>query len=90
MNNSYTREIAAALLIDVNGNVLLQQRDNILHIIQPGKVGLFGGGTKKARKHSWSVLSERSPKKPASIFLPNDFNIYSAWTGLIRRDLAIT
>jgi 8-oxo-dGTP pyrophosphatase MutT (NUDIX family) len=43
MNNSYTREIAAALLIDVNGNVLLQQRDNILHIIQPGKVGLFGG-----------------------------------------------
>jgi 8-oxo-dGTP diphosphatase len=43
MNNSYTREIAAALLIDVNGNVLLQQRDNIPHIIQPGKVGLFGG-----------------------------------------------
>jgi len=43
MNNSYTREIGAALLIDFNGNVLLQQRDNILHIIQPGKVGLFGG-----------------------------------------------
>ena len=43
MNSSYTREIAAALLIDVNGNVLLQQRDNIPHIIQPGKVGLFGG-----------------------------------------------
>ena len=43
MNNSYTREIAAALLIDVNGNMLLQQRDNIPHIIQPGKVGLFGG-----------------------------------------------
>jgi 8-oxo-dGTP diphosphatase len=43
MNNSYTREIAAALLIDVNGNVLLQQRDNIPNIIQPGKVGLFGG-----------------------------------------------
>lgn len=43
MNNSYTREIAASLLIDVNGNMLLQQRDNIPHIIQPGKVGLFGG-----------------------------------------------
>ena len=89
MNNSYTREIAAALLIDVNGNVLLQQRDNILPSFSPEK-SASSGGTGKARKHSWSVLSERSPKKPASIFLPNDFNIYSAWTGLIRRDLAIT
>ena len=43
MSTPHFREIAAALLIDVNGNVLLQQRDNILHIIQPGKVGLFGG-----------------------------------------------
>lgn len=43
MNNPYIREIAAALLIDMNGNLLLQRRDNIPHIIQPGKVGLFGG-----------------------------------------------
>jgi 8-oxo-dGTP pyrophosphatase MutT (NUDIX family) len=43
MNNPCTREVAAALLIDVNGNMLLQQRDNIPHIVQPGKVGFFGG-----------------------------------------------
>ncbi|MCV0387485.1 MAG: NUDIX hydrolase [Nitrobacter sp.] len=43
MSNQYTREIAAALLIDVSGNLLLQRRDNVPHIIQPGKVGLFGG-----------------------------------------------
>jgi|SRR5687768_906964 8-oxo-dGTP pyrophosphatase MutT (NUDIX family) len=43
MSSPYIREIAAALLIDVNGNLLLQRRDNIPDIIQPGKVGLFGG-----------------------------------------------
>jgi 8-oxo-dGTP pyrophosphatase MutT (NUDIX family) len=43
MSNPYIREIAAALLIDINGNLLLQRRDNVPHIIQPGKVGLFGG-----------------------------------------------
>lgn len=43
MSNPYSREIAAALLIDVNGSLLLQRRDNIPDIIQPGKVGLFGG-----------------------------------------------
>ena len=43
MSDPYIREFAAALLIDVNGNMLLQQRDNVPHIFQPGKVGLFGG-----------------------------------------------
>lgn len=43
MSNPYIREIAAALLIDINGDLLLQRRDSIPHIIQPGKVGLFGG-----------------------------------------------
>ena len=43
MSTPHFREIAAALLIDVNGNLLLQRRDNVPHIVQPGKVGLFGG-----------------------------------------------
>lgn len=37
------REIAAAILIDVRGCLLLQQRDSIPGILQPGKIGLFGG-----------------------------------------------
>jgi 8-oxo-dGTP diphosphatase len=38
-----TREIAAAILIDTIGRVLLQRRDDKPDILQPGKVGLFGG-----------------------------------------------
>jgi 8-oxo-dGTP pyrophosphatase MutT (NUDIX family) len=37
------REIAAAILIDTVGRVLLQLRDEKAGIIQPGKVGMFGG-----------------------------------------------
>jgi 8-oxo-dGTP pyrophosphatase MutT (NUDIX family) len=37
------REISAAILIDRNGHVLLQRRDDKPDIVQPGKVGLFGG-----------------------------------------------
>ena len=37
------REIAAAILIDTNGRLLLQRRDDTPNILQPGKVGMFGG-----------------------------------------------
>lgn len=37
------RKTAAALLIDTEGRLLLQRRDNIPSILYPGKVGLFGG-----------------------------------------------
>ena len=37
------REIAAAILIDTNGRVLLQRRDDKPDILQPGKVAMFGG-----------------------------------------------
>jgi 8-oxo-dGTP diphosphatase len=37
------REVACALLIDTRGCLLLQRRDDIPGILQPGKVGLFGG-----------------------------------------------
>jgi 8-oxo-dGTP diphosphatase len=45
MNNNQLRhrEIACAILIDSHGRFLLQQRDDIVGIIHPGKVGLFGG-----------------------------------------------
>jgi 8-oxo-dGTP pyrophosphatase MutT (NUDIX family) len=45
MNNNQPRhrEIACAILIDSHGRFLLQQRDDIVGIIHPGKVGLFGG-----------------------------------------------
>ncbi len=37
------REIACALILDTKGRALLQRRDDIPGIIQPGKLGLFGG-----------------------------------------------
>ncbi len=43
MNGSRHREIACAVLIDTSQRFLLQQRDNIVGILHPGKVGLFGG-----------------------------------------------
>ncbi len=43
MNALRHREIACAIIIDRFGRFLLQQRDDIVGIIHPGKVGLFGG-----------------------------------------------
>jgi 8-oxo-dGTP pyrophosphatase MutT (NUDIX family) len=37
------REVAAAVVFDTSGSLLLQQRDNIPGILCPGKVALFGG-----------------------------------------------
>ena len=43
MNSSGHREVACAILIDTRGHFLLQQRDDVVGILHPGKVGLFGG-----------------------------------------------
>jgi 8-oxo-dGTP pyrophosphatase MutT (NUDIX family) len=37
------REVACALLVDARGRLLLQRRDDIPNILQPGKLCLFGG-----------------------------------------------
>lgn len=37
------REIACAIILDVEGRLLLQQRDDVIGILDPGKVTLFGG-----------------------------------------------
>lgn len=45
MSNNSVRhhEFAGAIIIDTLGRFLLQQRDDIVGITNPGKVGLFGG-----------------------------------------------
>ena len=37
------REIACAIILDAEGRLLLQQRDDVVGILHPGKVTLFGG-----------------------------------------------
>ena len=41
--NPGVRKIAAAIVFDTSGRLLLQQRDNIPGILFPGRIGLFGG-----------------------------------------------
>jgi 8-oxo-dGTP diphosphatase len=43
MSGSRHREIACAIMTDTRGRFLLQRRDDIVGILHPGKVGLFGG-----------------------------------------------
>ena len=45
MNNDTLRhrETTGAIIIDRFGRFLLQQRDNLVGITNPGKIGLFGG-----------------------------------------------
>jgi ADP-ribose pyrophosphatase YjhB (NUDIX family) len=40
------RDVAGALLIDTTGRMVLQRRDDVSSIEQPGKIGLFGGHRK--------------------------------------------
>lgn len=42
-NFPIVREIAAAVVFDQSGRLLLQLRDDVPHILYPGKIGLFGG-----------------------------------------------
>ena len=43
MNGRRHREITGAILIDTSGRLLLQLRDDVVGILHPGKIGLFGG-----------------------------------------------
>jgi 8-oxo-dGTP diphosphatase len=52
------REVACALLIDTRGRLLLQRRDDIPGILQPGKVGLFGGHREDNETYLQCVVRE--------------------------------
>ena len=52
------REVACALLIDTRGHLLLQRRDDIPGILQPGKVGLFGGHREGEETYLQCVVRE--------------------------------
>jgi 8-oxo-dGTP diphosphatase len=68
------REFACALLIDVQGRYLFQERDDIPGIIQPGKVGLFGGQREGDETFlqcmSREILEETGLAIPAEQFEP--------------------
>jgi 8-oxo-dGTP pyrophosphatase MutT (NUDIX family) len=62
------REVAAALLIDQRGRLLLQQRDNVPGILFPGKIGLFGGHREGEETFLECVV--REVHEEISLFIP--------------------
>ena len=72
------REIAFAIVIDKQGHLLLQQRDDIPGIIAPGMIGFFGGHREGDETFLQCVVRELHEE--TSIHLPADrfehFKIY--------------
>ena len=60
MNALQYREVAGALLVDTLGRFLLQQRDDKPGIVEPGKIGLFGGH-REGNEFIPGVCGSRSP-----------------------------
>jgi 8-oxo-dGTP pyrophosphatase MutT (NUDIX family) len=74
------REYACAILVDVLGRLLLQQRDDIPGILQPGKIALFGGH----REHDETYLQcvVREVYDETSYFLPPErFELLANYDG---------
>jgi 8-oxo-dGTP diphosphatase len=74
------RNFACAVLIDTQGRFLLQQRDNIPGIVQPGKIGLFGGQREDDETYLQCIVREMHEE--LTYFLPAErfkqFGTYDA------------
>jgi 8-oxo-dGTP pyrophosphatase MutT (NUDIX family) len=62
------REGAAAILIGNNGRLLLQLRDNLPHVSDPGKIGLFGG--RREGDESFLECVVREVHEEIGLYLP--------------------
>ena len=76
MNASRHREIACAILIDTSGRFLLQQRDDVVGILHPGKVSLFGGH--REGDETFLQCAVREIHEEISYFVPADRFVYLA------------
>ena len=79
-NSARHREIACAIIIDKFGRFLLQQRDDIVGIIHPGKVGLFGGHREGEESYLECVV--REIHEEISYFVPpSSFEYLASFDG---------
>jgi 8-oxo-dGTP diphosphatase len=77
---SKIREIAAAVVFDTSGNLLLQLRDDIPGILYPGKIGLFGGHREGDETFLNCVV--REVHEELSLFIPQArFELIAQRTG---------
>jgi 8-oxo-dGTP diphosphatase len=64
------REVAAAIVTDTAGRLLLQQRDNVPGILYPGMVTLFGGH--REGNETFLECAVRELHEELSYFIPPD------------------
>jgi 8-oxo-dGTP pyrophosphatase MutT (NUDIX family) len=77
---SKLREGAAAILIDMDGRLLMQLRDNIPYIRDPGKISLFGGG--REGNESFLECIVREIHEETRYYLPPvRFEWIARWSG---------
>lgn len=75
------REITSTLLFDTTGRLLLQQRDDIAGITEPGKIGLFGGH--KEDHETFLQCIAREVSEEISIDLPLErFQLLTVYEGV--------
>ena len=77
------REVACAIIIDTCGRFLLQQRDDIVGILLPGKVGLFGGHREGDETFLECVV--REVNEELSYFIPAER--FECLTGITGEDI---
>jgi 8-oxo-dGTP diphosphatase len=77
---SMLREGASAILFDADGNLLLQLRDNLPNIRDPGKVSLFGG--RREGDESFLDCIVREVHEEIGYYLaPTRFENIGRWSG---------
>jgi 8-oxo-dGTP diphosphatase len=78
------QEFSCAVLIDTFGRLLLQQRDNVPGIVNPGKIGLFGGHRECSETYLQCIV--REVHEELSYFMPPERFEYLASYDATRND----
>ena len=80
MRRNGVRESAAAILLDETGRLLMQLRDDVPNIREPGKIGLFGG--RREGDESFLDCIVREIQEELGYYLPpTRFELVARWSG---------
>jgi len=74
------REGAAAILFDTDGHLLLQLRDNLPHIRDPGKISLFGG-RREGNERFLDCIVREIHEEIGYYLAPTRFECIGRWDG---------
>lgn len=78
-------EFASAVLIDIRGRLILQQRDNIPGIYLPGRIGLFGGHREDSESFLRCVVREIQ-EEIGYFVAPDRFRYLASYAGFVDSD----